>query len=363
MRANKATIKHLIYSVSIVALVWTNLSINYSHAIENGLDASGNSIAVPIKVLLSPTNTGECTGALIAPSIVVTAGHCVLDQSGLVTKSIFVGQAGSSMNSITTNDTIQSVEITSSFSDGANNTVGSDDLAFITLTKPQSLAHPVTLASESQMLKLQSNNAPLSIVGYGNYHDATNDEVTNPNSLQGVFSQTTSSLPNSAYMSSVTGDICQGDSGSPVISTTATQITIVGIVTGAKLNIHCTQKQPSGNYLTLFTLIGRYANLAFSAATDQMTLQDVAVAQFQKQLDSLKEQISQLTLDNANLQNQIDSSSSDLSDLQDQLDQANATILSLKKKLPATITCIKGKITRKVTAVSPICPSGFVVSK
>ena len=360
---NDSKLKRTVSKILIFSLISVFVSSNHALAIENGTDATGNSIAVPIKIQLSPTNTAECTGALIAPSIVVTAGHCVLDQSGLVTKSIYVGKAGSSMNSVTTDDTIQSVEITSSFSDGANNTVGSDDLAFLTLTNPQTLAHPVTLASESQMLKLQQSNAPLTIIGYGNYHDATNDDVTNPNSLQGTFSQTTSNLPNSAYMSSTTGDICQGDSGSPVISTTATQITIVGIVTGAKLNIHCTQKQSSGNYLSLFTLIGRYSNLAFSAATDRMTLQDSLSESLQKQIDSLKAELSQLNLDSMNLQNQLDSANTNVSDLQDQLDQANQTILTLKKKLPMTISCSKGKVTKKVTGILPSCPTGFTSTK
>ena len=40
--------------------------------------------------------------------------------------------------------------------------------------------------------------------------------------------------------------------------------------------------------------------------------------------------------------------------------QKNAVISSLK---PSTITCIKGKLTKKVTAVRPKCPSGYKVKK
>ena len=108
---NDSKLKRTVSKILIFSLISVFVSSNHALAIENGTDATGNSIAVPIKIQLSPTNTAECTGALIAPSIVVTAGHCVLDQSGLVTKSIYVGKAGSSMNSVTTDDTIQSLSL------------------------------------------------------------------------------------------------------------------------------------------------------------------------------------------------------------------------------------------------------------
>ena len=344
----------------ILALL-LSFMISPANAVENGSDASGNSIAVPIKIAESDTSTAECSGALIAPSIVVTAGHCVLDQSGLVTKSIYVGQAGSSMDSVTTDDTIQSVEITSSFSEGTNDTVGSDDLAFITLSNPQVMQHPVTLASESQMQDLQASDTPLTIIGYGNYHNATNDDVTNPNSFQGNFSQLQPNLKNSGYMSSTVGDVCQGDSGSPVISTTATQITIVGIVTGADLDNHCTKKQPTGNYLSLFTFIGRYANLAFSAATDVMTNDNSELASDKSQITTLNGEITSQGVTSDNLQDQLDAANSMISQLQSQLDEANATLLSLQKKQPQSLDCIKGKLMKKVIGINPKCPTGYVV--
>jgi hypothetical protein len=44
---------------------------------------------------------------------------------------------------------------------------------------------------------------------------------------------------------------------------------------------------------------------------------------------------------------------------QSDLDEANATIIALNKKLPQTINCVKGKLSKKVTAVSPKCPAGY----
>ena len=62
-----------------------------AQAVEGGVDATGSQFVVPILIQKSPTTTGACSGALIAPYIVVTAGHCVLDSSGLLTTKVYVG--------------------------------------------------------------------------------------------------------------------------------------------------------------------------------------------------------------------------------------------------------------------------------
>jgi hypothetical protein len=36
---------------------------------------------------------------------------------------------------------------------------------------------------------------------------------------------------------------------------------------------------------------------------------------------------------------------------------ANSKVASTAKKI--SITCVKGKLTRKVTAVKPVCPTGY----
>ena len=47
-----------------------------SNAIENGSDALNNSIVVQIKLNFLNYST-DCSGALLAPRIVVTADHCI----------------------------------------------------------------------------------------------------------------------------------------------------------------------------------------------------------------------------------------------------------------------------------------------
>ncbi len=152
------------------------------------------------------------------------------------------------------------------------------------------------------MTALKSASSQLRLIGYGRYGDNSDERVTFPKSFNGTFSQIPSTYTNSAFMESTVGNACSGDSGSPILSITATQVTVIGINTGGVKSNYCSKLQ-NGKYLALFTLIGRYANLAFSSASYTInTIND----QYNKTLEGSEQIKSQLAQANATLSDLTD---------------------------------------------------------
>jgi hypothetical protein len=352
--------------ILLSALFLFSSLVSPAQAIENGDDATGSGFVVPILLDKGNGKYGGCSGALLAPSIVVTAGHCVLDANGVLTKNVYVGMAGSSASLITLADKISTIQITSTFKNTP--VIDDDDLAYLTLVKPQAVRTPITLASEKQIIDFKSLKVNLKTFGYGVYGDTSSEVVTTPKSMEGTFSNINSIYTNSGYMTSTKANACQGDSGAPILNITASQVTLVGILTGGAGSVKCTKKSSDGSYLTLFTLVGRYANLAFSAATDVMNAQERVLNSQVSQIADKESLLNQATISLSSTRNELTIAQATLNEttlrkgeIQAELDNLKADIEALKKKLPQTIICVKGKLTQKVTAVMPKCPKGFAL--
>jgi flagellar biosynthesis GTPase FlhF len=84
-----------------------------------------------------------------------------------------------------------------------------------------------------------------------------------------AFAFKSPTVANSAFLVSSNSSACPGDSGGPVIVSTPNRLLLVGIVSGGATpeSGPACSKLISGSYYTLITLVTKYANLAFQAAT------------------------------------------------------------------------------------------------
>ena len=342
---------------SIVALIAMSVIAPNANGIEGGSDAGGNGFTVFVVSKWNANQISTCSGALLNDYVVVTAAHCINDEMGLVSNSIRIAPPGDSIehNSegliVAKNTWVEAdtTQVTLTYQSGSSK-VTDDDLAFLTLTKPFKSNPLVRIASEDEMLKLKSSAAPIKLYGYG-YTSDSGKPASNPNYMNAEFENRTHPLANSAYAKSITSNVCSGDSGGPVVNITPTQILVVGVITGANINKKCSNKGADGSYRATFTILNRYANLAFAT-----------VSRISSNLSSLSEtQAALLESRNrvAELEAEVEKWSGDYSDLELEVASLREEIEKLKTQIPRTISCVKGSTIKKVTAVNPKCPSGY----
>jgi len=363
--------------VALVSVVLGIYPLSPAQAIENGIDATGNSHVVKIVSKYNTSKVKMCSGGVLSEYIVVTAAHCLDDESGLLSKEIWVLPPGSVSNRDSSGAylrdstwiSVDGTQITLTYQNSSQK-VEDDDLAFLVLSKPVELKISTSIPSEDETLRLKSSNAPLRLYGYGYISDSGNSSDAPRYYIARFDSQTPTSVKNSGYASSSESTSCQGDSGGPVLSITPTNVTVVGVITGGATSVRCGKKQNDGKYYTLFTYLSRYANLAFAAASSA----NKKVAESSNQLKLSAEEaktkaesdLATTRQESSNLQSELKSTQDELSDALFQIEELERVIQNLQNeiklltsKLTVTINCVKGSRTKKVTGIDPKCPTGY----
>lgn len=360
-----------------ISLMLSVLQPIESRAIENGKDASGHQYVVRILTVISTSKLSSCSGAVLSEFVIVTAAHCLIGESGLLSKEIWVLPPGASTKRDSSDAYVKesswirvdSTQITLTYK-RASEKVEEDDLAFLVLTTPVKVDVKILIPSEDETTKLRNSNASLRLYGYGLTTDA-GAKTDSPNYFDGNFdSQKLVLVKNSGLASSSDATSCRGDSGGPVLNITSTTVTLVGVITGIMTSVNCGKKLSDGKFYTLFTYLSRYANLAFSAAElSTKKAADLANQEKEKVDKSLSLAVSRYQ----SAEKEALDALSEVKAVKAELDQANERIFELERiiqslqnqnkvftaKLTITINCRKGSQIKKVTGIDPKCPKGY----
>lgn len=273
-----------------ITVLFTLGFISPTSAIYGGATANtAPNVVKVIKEYADGNRYGNCSGALMAPRVVVTAAHCVTEtETGLLAKNVWVSPPGARYKDLVENGRnylvlegassvaesraiyekyrAVSIQITSSYY-SSSDIVEDNDVAFLVLDEPLPVTTNIVIASDEETENFIDDEVVVRLYGYGQTSFQSASSSVPMTTTMNIYTRSIN-IKNSAYLKSVTSTACPGDSGGPVIVSTPSKLYLVGIISGgqtATVGPECS-KRVDGAFYTLITLVTKYANLAVAAA-------------------------------------------------------------------------------------------------
>jgi secreted trypsin-like serine protease len=253
--------------ITTFALLFSFIQVAPAQAIYGGMDATGNGVVVLITSNYSATQQASCSGALIEPTIVVTAAHCIYNQAGSISSSITVCSPGVDKSKVPCPVLVAKTFTATDFNitDSAYNQL--DDIAFLVLS--ETLTQPVVagIANKTQIAQILTASTPLLVVGYGDTAANQHAYPSTPNAAMVTIDIDATAAarfkPHTWYVGSKTSTPCSGDSGAPVLQVLNGQALLVGIINAGLSS--CGSSNFNGTFYNAMMEVGGYPSLLLDA--------------------------------------------------------------------------------------------------
>lgn len=302
-----------------VVIAATSFLISPAQASRGGVEERNNTFAVGLSFKFAGVDE-LCSGLLLAPTIIATAGHCYYSPKGdVATDYIFTapGQAlDAPLDSRVAQPKVVKAYLDPTFNTKEFNNV--NDIAFLQLDKalPGNYFMPIATADEIKNL----GGVVVKGYGYGKVYETNASYSIYPRMYSGMWKPFDSgtATSNTLMIPSASSVPCKGDSGGPIVATLSSgKQLLVGVLSGASDVVNgCGTQAADGNFYIRLTLANPYLSL--------------------------------------------------ISAIYDPAKAPVATPTATPAPTPAkkvTIKCKKGSVTKKVTAVKPACPKGYKLVK
>ena len=377
MRSSRS---NLLTSLTLVFGLILN-SYSTAHSVEFGQDATGDPNAVKVR---------GGSGFLYSERIIITVGHVIGDEinqgiaywerEGVIYQPGIVTVAGEKQYKV------KKVLVPSTYvyPDYANNII-IDDIAIIILSEDIPLKKKAVLATEEQMQRFAREKSKVELVGYGITHGSQRnrpyEEMINrpPNKLTGTLLSPEEVLqfyrqyPNVDWQKinkpGVYGivqhrelqqsHICDGDSGSVFFVEENNVRYVLGTTGLGLVNNNCPPPEkwygfPSMSWIDPNSKLRDLLKTA-EAIVEEDRKREFAAAEAVRLAEELKVKQEAEAKAAAELKAKQEAEAKAAAELKAK-QEAEAKAAALKK---TTITCLKGKLVKKVTGVKPVCPKGY----
>jgi secreted trypsin-like serine protease len=254
-----------------------------------------------------------CSGALIAATIVVTAGHCVYDKNGAVGTDYYFTKPGVALDA-PIDPTAKKIKILKAFSKPgfSVNTPGlPDDITFIQLDSPLATSGFIRVASHAEVATLKDNEIAKGY-GFGAVFETGAKYAIYPREYHIHWQASKEVPPTMIRLNSDEATACVGDSGGPITTVlpSGEEILLAVMSGAARVVDDCGTVDSEGNYTMQASVVETYISL----------IKDVVTTPTPK-----------------------------------------PTPTPTKKIIK--INCYKGKIKKVVSGTNPKCPKGYVKRK